>query len=64
METRNRPTVTKGEGEEDNGERKGRGKPRSTNRGFMGMENGGVGLWEWVEWDRGEQWGKRRDNCG
>ena len=50
-------------GREITGERRGRGKQRNMNRGLMGMEHEGEGMWELGEQGRGEQWGKRRDNC-
>ena len=36
------------------GERRGRAKQRNTNRGLMGMDNGGDCLWEswWAGWGR------------
>ena len=45
------------------GERRGRGKSRNMNRGLMGRDNG-VGIdCEKGVWGRGEQRGKRWDNC-
>ena len=44
-------------------ERRGRGKQRNTNRGLMCTDNVGDRLWEWGGRSRGEQWGKRWDNC-
>ena len=44
------------------GERWGRGKQRNMNRGLMGKDNGDIDCGS-GEQDRGEQWGKRRDNC-
>ena len=45
------------------GKRRERGKQRNTNRGLMCTDNVGDRLWEWGGRSRGEQWGKRWDNC-
>lgn len=44
------------------GESRARGKPRNMNTGLRGTDNGGIDC-EREGGDRGEQWGKRWDNC-
>ena len=43
MKIKNKLMVTRGEGEGDDGERRRKGKQGNTNRGFMGVDNAGVG---------------------
>ena len=40
--------MTRGKGKGNDGERRGKGKQRNTNRGLMGKDNGKDCLWEWV----------------
>ena len=40
------------------GERRGRGKPKKTDRGLTGMDNGRDCLGIGEGWVKGEQWGK------
>ena len=52
----------RGTGRGTTGERRGRDKQWDTNRGLMGIDNGGDWLGEWGGRGWGEQGGKRWDN--
>ena len=63
LEIKNKVILTRGEGEGGNGGRRGRDKPRNTNRGLMDTENGGIGCGSGGGLGKGDQWRKRQGNC-
>ena len=45
------------------GERRVRVPSRNMNNGHKGIDKEGIDVGSGGGWGRGEQWGKRRDNC-